>query len=346
MRWHHELFTLALLLLESHYLRHYDASFAENFYGLKRRPALQQSAAEAEGVPSRAAALGVSVVAAVTPRPGLSGRQKVAALFFLVLVPYLKAKLDAAYAHLTPLPLLNRPAELDHEPSGRSGRAGEEAEDAGGRWRAVREAVRAAFLRAYPTASALYEALFFVYALLYLYERTRFFTPLLHLLGQEVVRLSPEELALQAQRAALRREAAVAQVGAVPGLLGLALRAGLRALQLALDSSHFLLPLAIFAFKFLEWWYTESRAHKAALPCPPPPEPPVRPAHPLAMELPADRALCPICRQPRTNAALLAASGLVYCYPCIFAYVQQHRRCPVTLLPAHEDQVRKIYEVR
>jgi len=35
-RYPEELFSVLLLIFENHHLRHYDASFSENFYGLKR----------------------------------------------------------------------------------------------------------------------------------------------------------------------------------------------------------------------------------------------------------------------------------------------------------------------
>lgn len=41
-----------------------------------------------------------------------------------------------------------------------------------------------------------------------------------------------------------------------------------------LDFSQYLLPSAIFFFKFLEWWYHEPRFEKPPEVIPPPPEPP------------------------------------------------------------------------
>lgn len=44
--------------------------------------------------------------------------------------------------------------------------------------------------------------------------------------------------------------------------------------KLVLDFSQYLLPSAIFFFKFLEWWYHEPRFEKPPEVIPPPPEPP------------------------------------------------------------------------
>jgi hypothetical protein len=40
----------------------------------------------------------------------------------------------------------------------------------------------------------------------------------------------------------------------------------------------------------------------------------------------------------------VSASGYAFCYPCIFRHVQQHQRCPITLIPMSVEQIRKIYE--
>lgn len=39
--------------------------------------------------------------------------------------------------------------------------------------------------------------------------------------------------------------------------------------------------------------------------------------------LPPDRTLCPLCCQKRANPSVLAVSGFVFCYSCIFKYVSQ-----------------------
>jgi peroxin-12 len=40
-----------------------------------------------------------------------------------------------------------------------------------------------------------------------------------------------------------------------------------------MDYAKFLLPISIFAFKFLEWWYSENTLVVPNMPVPPPPEP-------------------------------------------------------------------------
>lgn len=77
---------------------------------------------------------------------------------------------------------------------------------------------------------------------------------------------------------------------------------------------------------------------------PPPPPPPAPAPAPGGVALPSDRSACPLCRQPITNPALLAVSGYCFCYPCVFRYIQQHGRCPVTMAPAKEEHLRSLYD--
>jgi len=44
--------------------------------------------------------------------------------------------------------------------------------------------------------------------------------------------------------------------------------------KMLLDASKYLLPMALFFFKFLEWWYHEPRFEAPPSPIPPAPEPP------------------------------------------------------------------------
>ncbi|KAK4403935.1 Peroxisome biogenesis protein 12 [Sesamum angolense] len=41
--------------------------------------------------------------------------------------------------------------------------------------------------------------------------------------------------------------------------------------------------------------------------------------------LPPDKTVCPLCLQKRTNPSVMAVSGFVFCYTCIFKYANQVR---------------------
>uniref|UniRef100_A0A0R3S1A9 Peroxisome assembly protein 12 n=1 Tax=Elaeophora elaphi TaxID=1147741 RepID=A0A0R3S1A9_9BILA len=52
---------------------------------------------------------------------------------------------------------------------------------------------------------------------------------------------------------------------------------------------------------------------------------------------------CPLCLRQRTNDTALAVSGYVFCYGCIYSYVEQEKKCPITNLSASIDDLIKIF---
>ncbi len=97
--------------------------------------------------------------------------------------------------------------------------------------------------------------------------------------------------------------------------------------------------------QLLEWWYTSAEQRlggSKALPPPPPPPAPL-PA-PGGVPLPADITRCPLCRHPRTNPAMVAVSGYVFCYPCAHRFVAEQGCCPVTRLPCSVEHIRRLYQ--
>ena len=58
----------------------------------------------------------------------------------------------------------------------------------------LRRLALALFLRAYPLANSLAEGLTFCYQMLYLVDRSPYYSPVLHLLRQHIVRVSGQEL--------------------------------------------------------------------------------------------------------------------------------------------------------
>lgn len=55
------------------------------------------------------------------------------------------------------------------------------------------------------------------------------------------------------------------------------------------------------------------------------------------------RGLCPLCNRKRTNQCALSVSGFVFCYPCIFRYVKENNRCPLTNFPCSTKNIVRIY---
>ena len=97
--------------------------------------------------------------------------------------------------------------------------------------------------------------------------------------------------------------------------------------------------------QLLEWWYLSAESKLGGTKPPPIPPPPPAPRPAIdGVPLPEDRSVCALCRKKRSNPAMAACSGYVFCYPCIFPFVDQHGCCPVTRLPCTLEQVRKLYQ--
>lgn len=101
-----------------------------------------------------------------------------------------------------------------------------------------------------------------------------------------------------------------------------------------------LLPMSIFFYKFLEWWYSSEFArgnNMGALGAAddeedentiPPPEK-IKPDA-RATPVPAKPNTCPLCLSCPINNPTALPSGYVFCYTCVYKYVEDYGRCPVT----------------
>ncbi|KAJ3279888.1 ubiquitin-protein ligase peroxin 12 [Borealophlyctis nickersoniae] len=242
---HEELYAVIMLLIEGHYLKEWNASFAENFYGLKRVPANQPSRRKVKG---------------------MSPSQARWSLFFLVGLPYVKCKMDEAYEKVSGGPgghifgslFANEEdqARPDEPLSAKLKRGGKHA-----------------FRVAYPYLHALYQALVFLHQIGYIYGKTEYYSPWLRLSGLTLRRMSQKDFKAHAdrQQAARQAQSAALQNLSSAGKLRYLLRI---ALSRGFDFLKYALPMSIFFFKFLEWWYS-SEYHKqvGTQPIPPPPEP-------------------------------------------------------------------------
>ncbi|KAF8065928.1 PEX12 [Scenedesmus sp. PABB004] len=374
-----EVFAAVALALERASLLGLHATFAESLYGLRRAPLLPPPPpAPPGGAPAAAGA------AQLPAAGELSRRQLYQALACQVLLPYLKAKLDrwhAAHAHRGVLGLAVAraaaaaaaqqqqqqqvrasagaapsatpsaaprvaPAAARRERPRLHARAPQEAGALSRAAAALRRHGAAALVAAYPYVHAGLEGLKFAHQLAYLLDVYDVHSPVLRLLGQRLVRLSGHELADLERKKQAQRQAALARAAARPSRAAAAAHHWwLRGSAAVSDHLRSALILAVFGFKILEWWYTSAEdrlASAAALP--PPPAPPAPKPHPRGVGLPADPADCPLCRQRRVNPALLAVSGYVFCYPCVFRHVSEAHACPVTRAPAALDHVRRLYE--
>ncbi|CAG8823898.1 22266_t:CDS:2, partial [Racocetra persica] len=63
---------------------------------------------------------------------------------------------------------------------------------------------------------------------------------------------------------------------------------------------------------------------------------------PRGIPLPESPNICPLCVSQLMNPTAIP-SGYVFCYTCIFHYVEEFNRCPITLIKIGTDELRKVY---
>ncbi|KAA1465995.1 hypothetical protein DENSPDRAFT_767607 [Dentipellis sp. KUC8613] len=322
---HEEFYAILMLFVERYYLRTYNASFSENFYGLKRRrrPLFETKRARA-------------AMGGIPPEEKLRSREIWRSLSLIVGIPYVRAKAqdyfeslgggidsdileDGGSRHIQAL--TNQVCKRSSESSTLAGR------------------LRRLYKRAYPWLNMTFEAWLLVYNVAYLFDKTPFYRPWLSWVGVDLRRLGVDDLV----------SPMAAQKGTTPerkkGMLAFIRRLLISSPQVLLDSLKLLLPTAIFFIKFLEWWYSPSspaRALSSSPLGPPIPPPQLLPPHPNGIPIDGTKyGQCPLCKQAITNATALP-SGYVFCYRCAYDQVEKHGQCPVTLLPARVWQLRKV----
>eukprot|EP00698_Gefionella_okellyi_P000950 TRINITY_DN1082_c0_g1_i1.p1 TRINITY_DN1082_c0_g1~~TRINITY_DN1082_c0_g1_i1.p1 ORF type:complete len:354 (+),score=64.45 TRINITY_DN1082_c0_g1_i1:107-1063(+) len=288
-----ELFLAVHAVVEYQHLVHYDATFAEKLYTLKRA-----SSWHSEGT--------------------LSRFQRLTSLLTSVVLPYLCERLDAHCA------------ALQRHPGAPFGDENETLTPL--------SATQRVFMGLYPLLRALSKLASVLYFIRYLFRDAKYFSPLLHLQGIVMRRVQPHELLQRQKHLQLQRQHAAKASGVNALFARLAL---LR--DLGLEYAAMLLPIAFFSYRFVEWWYSEPNSRPVTLPVPPPPPPPPLVSAQDRVMVPADRTLCPICQQTRTNTAMLS-TGFVFCYPCVFRYVQENGQCPVTHVKLDVGSISKIYD--
>ncbi|XP_027104596.2 peroxisome biogenesis protein 12-like [Coffea arabica] len=347
-----EFFALLMLVLETHSLRTTDASFAESLYGLRRR-AVNIKVKTKDNIHSKKKILPLDSPADAIHHNGLEKRQKILSVVVLVVLPYFRSKLQYVYNREREATLQaslwgegeERFGNIDYfDGSGNSSASGSSSgEEASTTRRCVMKRIQKIIAACYPWIHAGSEGLSFAYQLLYLLDATGFYSLGLHVLGIHVCRATGQELMDTSSRISKIRSRERERLRGPPWLKAVQ-GALLSSMYAVLDYAQTGLIAAVFFFKMMEWWYqsAEERMSAPTVYPPPPPPPPPKVAK-EGIPLPPDRTLCPLCSQKRVNPSAVAVSGFVFCYSCIFKYVSQYKRCPVTLMPATVEQIRRLF---
>uniref|UniRef100_A0AAV1VA97 Peroxisome assembly protein 12 n=1 Tax=Peronospora matthiolae TaxID=2874970 RepID=A0AAV1VA97_9STRA len=326
-----ESYALLQFWIQRYFLARYDCLATEKFYGMKRvmlKTVDGKSAGEATS--------------------GLTPRAKKLALLFAVVVPYLKLKLDAY--HKETAELLSRTAV--QSTSARTNTVTSTGQRYGVFLRRLRsiaclQALKKSFVTAYPFAHFAYEGSFFVYKWLYLFGDTPFFSPFFRCMKTILVRVSAEDANTFRQNDIAYRKKVMERLSG-SGLFNRICQLAIRTVWATSDHSYVLLLLGIAGYKFVEWMYSEEgvsaklRYTGSKAPVPSPPLPPQFSGQALALAA-MDPAFCPLCKQKRVNPAM-TDSGYVFCYPCIYRYVEHHGKCPITQMKCELTAITKIYD--
>lgn len=337
-----EFFAMLMFVLETHSMRTTDASFSESLYGLRRRAVKAKLKTDDLHSDSTDA----------IQHSGIQKHQRVLSVVFLVVLPYFKSKLhsiysreresavreslwgsgderfdDVDYLDIAESPL-DQTRASHHELSSRE---------------RILQGAKKVIAACYPWIHTGHEGLTFAYQTLYLLDATGFYSLGLHALGIHVCRASGQELMDASSRISRMRNREREGLRGPPWLKKLQ-GALLSCMYAVLDYSQTGLIAAVFVFKMMEWWYQSAEERMSAPTIyPPPPPPPAPKVAKEGIQLPSDKTLCPLCSERRANPSVVTVSGFVYCYGCIFKYVSQYKRCPVTLIPAEVEDIRRLF---
>jgi len=181
--------------------------------------------------------------------------------------------------------------------------------------------LRLYFVKALTIYHYIRESTALFYHVLYICGRTEYPTPIYKLLSTTLTYSSPQEIVSISELLRKLKDGSF-HTGD-----------GVQLLQRTFTRS---LELGAFFLQFVQWWNQENYyTNLTTLPVPPAPAVPD-----IAKSY---KGLCPICRKTRRIHTALSVSGYVFCYQCILPIVQQHGMCPVTRIPAKEDDLIRLY---
>ena len=240
-----EVYTFLTLLVERHFLLTYGGGLTENFYGIKRERVPRIRGSELP----RARKGAPSIVREIL-KPGERDVWKNLAV--MVGLPYLKRKVDESYEiYISQAAALRPRYHRDHLTANAT----------------IKQRILYYykwFLRhVYPSIHAIYHFSLLAFNLLYLFDSSKYHSPLLWLIGIRMRRLSVADTRTIAEATRPRPPALSPPVR--PGQASSMFTP--RMLQATIyprisQALQLLLPTSIFALEALEWWYASDFARK------------------------------------------------------------------------------------
>jgi hypothetical protein len=334
-----EVFFALRSVIDGYYIFFEEATFLEDFYGLKRA---------GSDSPEWVRELFQDDIF-VGPEKPLSSNQLFVCYVDECVLPYVRVKLDTFYESLVEKSYvaINTGAsppivpKVHWELSIKSFRSV-------ARWLAFY--FEKVFFKAYPALSSLAEGSSFVMQILYLFGATKHFTPLSYIFQIIMVRRQTVPNFVGAfikHEEQYMKTTEILDMPTVPPPKSWA--ASIRDTILNRETPRLLLMFTVMGLKGLEWWYSDQvqvardEVSMKSKVIPPPP----KMRMPLAMEsnkiVVKDASKCPLCTEARVNATSTPA-GYVFCYKCIHDYVENHGRCPMTGIQCDIANLRKLFE--
>ncbi|GIX66568.1 peroxisome assembly protein 12 [Caerostris extrusa] len=181
------------------------------------------------------------------------------------------------------------------------------------------------YLKFYPVYNFIYEITVLAYYMAYALKLTRFHSPLMHVTSTTLTHLTAFDLIDDAWKEYVPEH----QKQKLTTVLWNGLNVFVGGVTLSIS-------IGAFLTQFINWWYNKegNTSSFASLPVPPPPRK-------WNLEEPIE--ICPLCKKKRTNDTVLSSSGFVFCYPCIFRFVKENNKCPVTGYKSSSQQLVKLY---
>lgn len=255
-----ELWALVMLAVERHYLRTWSASFAENFYGLKRRRRVGLSSGRIPPSARKSSQGGDK----------LSNWQVYGSLTFEVGLPYAQIKVHEWWERnggtAREVEDLFDDDQGDTASSSRGSAAFTGDFDAAAaskktlkaRITAILVLLKARFIRAYPYLSTSWQVWLLSYHIRYLFSHTPYFRPWLSAMRLEMRRVGPQDYPESSNLPLLPPN--LPNPLQQPGeFIRRMIRGGP---YMFFESLKYLLPASIFFFKFLEWWYSSENPRR------------------------------------------------------------------------------------
>ena len=230
-----ELYLCLDYIVQNHYLKHFGGSISEHFYGLKR----------------------VSSIGTGQNEEGLSSSRKYLSLIMLVAVPYAKLKLDQLFERA-------REDNLNENLASYSPRK-----------RSYFLHLKRIFVYVYPFLHFTWETVFLSYYLLYIFKFSGVHSPLLHVIGVSLQRLTRQDILAHSVQnndiSVFSGKTMAERISGIPRSFG----------HLLVSVLANGLPVVVFFLKFIDWWYSSDNKRVVQsvtqLPIPvPPPQPKVR----------------------------------------------------------------------